>query len=43
MIDCIRKEPEYLEFLKNAEDRYMDEHDKVEKLLRTEGIINTSL
>lgn len=43
MIDCIRNEPEYKEFLKNAEARYQEEHDKVEKLLRNEGILNSSL
>jgi len=40
MIDCICKEPEYKEFLKNAEARYLEEHDKVEKLLRTEGVLS---
>jgi tetratricopeptide (TPR) repeat protein len=43
MIDCIRKEPEYLEFLNIAEARYLEEHNKVEKLLRAEGILNVSL
>jgi tetratricopeptide (TPR) repeat protein len=42
MIDCIRYEPEYKEFLKNAEARYFEEHDKVEKLLRAEGVLNSS-
>jgi len=43
MVDCIRKEPEYLEFLKNAEARYQEEHNQVEKLLSAEGILNASL
>jgi tetratricopeptide (TPR) repeat protein len=43
MVDCIREEPEYKEFLKTAEERYQEEHVKVEKLLRTEGILYTSL
>ena len=43
MIDCIRKEPEYLEFLKNAEARYQEEHNKVEKLLLAEGVLNAAL
>ncbi|MCX6220712.1 MAG: helix-turn-helix domain-containing protein [Bacteroidia bacterium] len=42
MIDCIRNEPEYEEFLKNAEIRYQEEHDKVEKLLSDEGILISS-
>jgi TolB-like protein/AraC-like DNA-binding protein/tetratricopeptide (TPR) repeat protein len=42
MIDCIRNEPEYNEFLKNAEVRYQEEHDKVEKLLSEEGILISS-
>ncbi|MDP3642175.1 MAG: helix-turn-helix domain-containing protein [Bacteroidota bacterium] len=42
MVDCIRNEPEYKEFIKNAEARYLEEHNKVEKLLRTEGILITS-
>ena len=37
MVDCIRNEPEYQEFLKNAEVRYLEEHDKVENLLKAEG------
>ena len=39
MVDCIRNEPEYKEFLKNAESRYQEEHNKVEKLLRAEGML----
>lgn len=42
MVDCIRNEPEYKEFLKNAEVRYQEEHDKVEKLLRIEGLLESS-
>jgi len=42
MVDCIRNEPEYKVFLKNAEVRYQEEHNKVEKLLRTEGILISS-
>ncbi len=42
MVDCIRNEPEYKEFIKNAEVRYLEEHNKVEKLLRTEGLLESS-
>jgi tetratricopeptide (TPR) repeat protein len=42
MVDCIRNEPEYKEFLKNAETRYLEEHNKVEKLLRAEGMLISS-
>ena len=42
MIDCIRNEPEYKEFIKNAEARYLEEHNKVEKLLRAEGMLISS-
>lgn len=42
MVDCIRNEPEYKEFLKNAEARYQEEHNKVEKLLRAEGMLISS-
>lgn len=42
MIDCIRNEPEYKEFLRKAEVRYQEEHLKVEKLLRTEGVLISS-
>lgn len=39
MVDCIRNEPEYKEFLKNAESRYLKEHNKVERLLQAEGLL----
>jgi TolB-like protein/AraC-like DNA-binding protein/Flp pilus assembly protein TadD len=39
MVDCIHNEPEYQKFLKNAEIRYQEEHNKVERLLRTEGFL----
>jgi TolB-like protein/AraC-like DNA-binding protein len=42
MVDCIRNEPEYKEFLKNAEVRYQEEHKKVEKLLSKEGVLLSS-
>ena len=42
MVDCIRNEPEYKEFIKNAEARYLEEHNKVEKLLRAEGMLISS-
>ncbi|HAQ19690.1 MAG TPA: hypothetical protein DCR40_10730 [Prolixibacteraceae bacterium] len=42
MVDCIRNEPEYQEFLKNAETRYLEEHNKVERLLRTEGLLEST-
>ena len=42
MVDCIRNEPEYQEFLKTAEVRYLEEHNKVENLLRTEGVLISS-
>ena len=42
MVDCIRNEPEYKEFIKNAEVRYQEEHNKVENLLRTEGVLISS-
>jgi TolB-like protein/AraC-like DNA-binding protein len=42
LLDCIRKEPEFIEFLKNAEARYQAERRKVEKLLRAEGILDSS-
>ena len=43
LVDCIRNEPEYGEFLKNAETRYLEEHNNVEKLLRAEGLLETSI
>ena len=42
MVDCIRNEPEYKEFLKNAETRYLEEHNKVENLLGAEGVLISS-
>ena len=42
MVDCIRNEPEYTEFLKNAETRFREEHYMVEKLLGEEGILYSS-
>jgi len=39
MLDNIRSEPEFQEYLKEAENHYNAEHKKVEKLLREEGII----
>ena len=41
MFDNIRHEPGFAEYLKKAEVRYRIEHDKVGKLLREEGILNT--
>jgi len=43
MVDSIRNEPEYREFLKNAEVRYQEEHDKVAKLLAQEGALISSM
>ena len=43
MVDCIHKEPEFKVFLKNAETRYQEEHNKVEKLLREEGLLESSV
>ena len=42
MVDCIRNEPDYKEFLKNAESRYLEEHNKVENMLSTEGLLISS-
>jgi tetratricopeptide (TPR) repeat protein len=39
MLDNIRYEPGFAEYLKVAEARYRKEHDKVEKLLAREGIL----
>jgi hypothetical protein len=39
MLDNIRNEPEFQEYLKEAETHYNTEHKKVEKLLREKGII----
>jgi hypothetical protein len=43
MLDNIRQEPEFAEFIKEAEARYLKEHDKVEKLLGQEGILYSML
>ena len=42
MFDNIRQESEFMEYLKEAEAKYLKEHNKVEKLLITEGIIDFS-
>ena len=39
MLDNIRNEPGFSEYLKEAESRYQKEHDEVKKLLRREGIL----
>ena len=39
MLDNIRNEPGFADYLREAEDRYQYEHKKVEKLLRQEGIL----
>jgi TolB-like protein/AraC-like DNA-binding protein len=41
MLDNIRLEPGFEEYLKEAEARYQKEHDKVEKILRQEGILSS--
>ena len=41
MLDNIRHEPGFAEYLKEAEERYNTEHNKVEKLLRQEGILSS--
>ena len=38
MFDTIRDEPEFQEFIKSAEDRFLPERKKIEKLLQEEGI-----
>lgn len=43
MLDNIRHEPGFEEFLKEAEARYKKEHDNVEQLLRKEGILASLL
>jgi tetratricopeptide (TPR) repeat protein len=43
MLDNIRQEPGFEEYLNEAAARYKKEHDKVEKLLRKEGILISSL
>lgn len=40
MFDNIRHEPEFAQYLEEAEAKYRKEHDKVEKLLFAEGIRN---
>jgi TolB-like protein/AraC-like DNA-binding protein len=42
LLDCIRKEPEFKEFLKNAETRYQEERDKIQKLLHEEDLLASS-
>jgi TolB-like protein/AraC-like DNA-binding protein len=39
MFDYIRNEPEFTEYLKEAESHYLEEHKNVEVLLRKEGIL----
>ena len=41
MLDNIRDEPGFAEYLKKAEDKYNTEHKKVEKLLFHEGILSS--
>jgi len=43
MFDNIRQEPGFAEYLKVAEARYQIEHEKVNKLLLEEGILDPSL
>ena len=43
MFDCIRQEPEFTKFLKNAEARFLEDHNRIEKQLREEGIIDNSV
>jgi TolB-like protein/AraC-like DNA-binding protein len=43
MFDNIRNEPGFAEYLTKAQAKYMIEHERVEKLLLDEGILNTSL
>lgn len=42
MFDNIRQEPEFAQYIKEAEVKYQREHNKVEKLLRAEGILDLS-
>lgn len=42
MLDNIRNEPGFAEYIKVAETRYRKEHDKVEKLLAREGILGVT-
>jgi tetratricopeptide (TPR) repeat protein len=39
MLDNIRSEPEFQDYLREAENHYLSERQKVEKLLKKEGII----
>jgi tetratricopeptide (TPR) repeat protein len=41
MFDNIRHEAGFAEYLKEAEERYQTEHNKVEKLLKQEGILGS--
>ncbi|MDP2087919.1 MAG: helix-turn-helix domain-containing protein [Flavobacteriaceae bacterium] len=43
MLDNIRHESGFAAYIKEAEARYQKEHNKVEKLLRAEGIIDLSV
>ena len=43
MFDNIRQEPGFQEYLQQAEAKYRQEHEKVEQLLRQEGILISSL
>jgi len=43
LLDNIRNEPGFAEYLNVAEARHKIEHDRVEKLLRKEGILDSSL
>ena len=43
MLDCIRQEPEFIRFLKNAEARFLEDHNRIEKQLHEEGIIDNSV
>jgi hypothetical protein len=43
LLDCIRGEPEFIVFLKNAETRYQEERDKIQKLLHKEGLLASSI
>lgn len=42
MFDNIRQEPEFAQYIKETEVKYQREHNKVEKLLRAEGILDVS-
>jgi hypothetical protein len=43
MLDNIRREPGFEEYLNEAAAKYKKEHDKVEELLRKEGILISSI